>query len=98
VLAILKHNFMAECVKESRPEFVEVLECLRDQLSMLDETSSTIYQKVNQIKDITEPEKERLNDPSMPGVIGELWVCVGILKQYNSTLSQSKKGLVRFLG
>jgi hypothetical protein len=89
---------MNDCVKESKPEFLELLESMRDQLSLLDENSNIIYQKVNTIKDITEPEKEMLKEASQTGVLGELWECVSRLKRYNNTLNQSKKGLVRFLG
>ena len=85
-------------VKENKPEFLELLESMRDQLSMLEENTSIIYQKVNVIKDITEPEKEMLKEVSQSGIIGELWECVSRLKRYNQTLNQSKKGLVRFVG
>ena len=89
---------MNDCVKESKPEFLELLEAMRVQLSMLDENSSIIYQKVNTIKDITEPEKEMLKEASQAGVLGELWECVSRLKRYNVSLNQSKNGLIRFIG
>lgn len=89
---------MDNCVKESKPEFLELLESMRDQLSMLDENSSIIFQKVNTIKDITEPEKEMLKEVSQPGVLGELWECVSRLRRYNESLNRSKKGLIRFIG
>lgn len=89
---------MDNCVKESKPEFLELLESMRDQLSILDENSSIIFQKVNTIKDITEPEKEMLKEASPTGVIGELWECVSRLRRYNESLNRSKKGLIRFIG
>ena len=89
---------MNDCIKESKPEFLELLESMRDQLSMLDENSSIIFQKVNTIKDITEPEKEMLKEASQTGVLGELWECVSRLRRYNESLNRSKKGLIRFIG
>ena len=49
---------MNDCVKESRPEFVELLDALKEQLSLMDENSSIIFEKVNIIKDVREPEKK----------------------------------------
>ena len=89
---------MDNCVKENKPEFLELLESMRDQLDMLDENSGIIFQKVNTIKDITEPEKERLDESSPGGVLGELWECVSRLREYNESLERSKKGLIRFVG
>lgn len=89
---------MDNCVKENKPEFLELLESMRDQLDMLDENSSIIFQKVNTIKDITEPEKERIDEPSQSGVLGELWRSVSRLREYNESLERSKKGLIRFVG
>ena len=91
---------MDNCVRENKPEFLELLESMRDQLDKLGENSSIIFQKVNTIKDITElePEKERLDEPSQAGVLGELWRCVSQLRGYNESLERSKKGLIRFIG
>lgn len=89
---------MDNCVRENKPEFLELLERMGDQLDMLDENSSIIFQKVNTIKDITEPEEEMLDEPSQAGVIGELWKCVSLLRKYNESLERSKKGLIRFVG
>ena len=89
---------MDNWVRENKPEFLELLESMRDQLKMLDENSSIIFQKVNTIKDITEPEKEMLDEPSQAGVLGELWKCVSLLRGYNESLARSKKGLIRFVG
>ena len=86
------------CVRENKPEFLELLESMRDQLDMLDENSSIIFKKVNTIKDITEPEKGMLDEPSQAGVLGELWECVIRLREYNDSLERSKKGLIRFVG
>ena len=77
------------CVRENKPEFLELLESMRDQLDMLDENSSIIFKKVNTIKDITEPEK---------GMLDELWKCVSRLRGYNESLERSRKGLIRFVG
>lgn len=89
---------MDNCVRENKPEFLELLESMRDQLDMLDENSSIIFQKVNTIKDITEPEEKMFDEPSRAGVIGELWECVNLLRGYNESLNRSKKGLIRFVG
>ena len=89
---------MNECVKESRPEFVELLDALKEQLSYMDENSSIIFEKVNIIKDVSEAEKEDQQTPNSGGLINELWDCVERMKRYNSTLNQSKKALVRFIG
>ena len=89
---------MDNCVRENKPEFLELLESMRDQLDMLDENSSIIFKKVNTIKDITEPEKANADEPSQAGVLGELWGCVSRLRGYNESLERSKKGLIRFVG
>ena len=85
-------------VKDSRPEFVELLDALKDQLSYMDENSSIIFEKVNIIKDVREPEKEELKPANSSGLISELWQCVDRMKKYNNTLNQSKKALIQFLG
>lgn len=90
---------MNECTKESRPEFVELLAALNEQLSYMDENSSVIFEKVNIIKDVREPEeKEELKSANSGGLMNELWQCVDRMKKYNNTLSQSKKALIRFIG
>ena len=89
---------MDNCVRENKPEFLELLESMRDQLDMLDGNSSIIFQKVNAIKDITEPEKGVIEEPIQAGVLGELWKCVNLLRGYNESLERSKKGLIRFIG
>ena len=89
---------MDNCVRENKPEFLELLESMRGQLDMLDENSSIIFRKVNTIKDITEPEKEMIDETSQEGVLGELWECVSRLREYNESLERSKKGLIRFVG
>lgn len=89
---------MNDCVKEIRPEFVELLDALKEQLSYMDENSSIIFDKVNIIKDVREPEKEELEEPNSGGLMNELWICVSRMKKYNNTLNQSKKALVRFIG
>lgn len=89
---------MDNCVKENKPEFLELLESMRDQLDMLDENSSIIFQKVNTIKDITEPEKANADEPSQAGVLGQFWGCVSRLREYNESLERSRKGLIRFVG
>lgn len=89
---------MNDCVKESRPEFIELLDALKEQLSYMDEFSSIIFEKINIIKDVREPEKEELKPTTSGGIIDELWLCVGRMKKYNNTLNQSQKALVRFIG
>ena len=89
---------MNDCVKEIRPEFVELLDALREQLDCMDENSSIIFDKVNTIKDVREDVKEESLDPFPGGVINELWVCVKRMKKYNSILNQSKRGLIQFVG
>ena len=92
---------MHDCVsvKESRPEFVELLDALKEQLNYIGENSSVIFEKLNIIKDVREPdekEEEELKGPG--GLINELWECVNKMKKYNKTLIQSKNALVRFIG
>lgn len=89
---------MNECAKESRPEFVELLDALKEQLSYMDENSSIIFEKVNIIKDVREPEKEESNPENSEGLMNELWKVVRRMKEYNNTLNQSKKALIRFIG
>lgn len=89
---------MNNCTNESRPEFVELLDALKEQLSYMDENSSIIFDKLNTMKDIREPEEEELKEPNSDGIINELWLCVSRMKIYNSTLNQSKKALIRFVG
>jgi hypothetical protein len=87
------------CTKESRPEFAELLEAFKEQLNYMDENSSIINEKVNTIKDLHFPEKEpSLEEIQSSGVLGELWGCVAKMREYNNTLNESKKSLVRFIG
>ena len=87
------------CTNESRPEFAELLDAFKDQLSYMDENSNIIYEKVNTIKDMRSPEKEtRPEELQQGGVLGELWRCVNQMKKHNAMLNESKKSLVRFIG
>ena len=87
------------CTKESRPEFAELIDSLKEELNKMDENSHVIYDKVNIIKDIRTPEKEpRPEEPNQGGVLGELWGCVSRMKKYNSILNDGKNGLARFVG
>lgn len=63
---------MNECAKESRPEFVELLDALKEQLSYMDENSSIIFEKVNIIKDVREPGKEEQKHVNSDGLMDEL--------------------------
>lgn len=90
---------MNDCAtRESRPDFVELLDALKEQLSYMDENSSVIFEKVNVIRDVREPEKEELKTTNSGGLMDELWMCVDRMKKYNNTLNQSKKALIRFIG
>ena len=87
------------CTKESRPEFAELLDAFKEQLSYMDKNSSIIYEKVNTIKDVRSPDKESRPEEGQQGsVLGELWTCVSLMKKYNTVLNESKKSLVRFIG
>lgn len=87
------------CTNESRPEFAELLDAFKEQLSYMDENSSIINEKVNTIKDLRSPEKEPIPEKiQQGGVLGELWGCVARMRKYNNTLNESKKSLVRFIG
>lgn len=88
------------CKKESLPEFAELLDAFKEQLSYMDENSNIIYEKVNTIKDMRSPEKETRPEEVLQqdGVLGELWGCVSRMKKYNAMLNESKKSLVRFIG
>ena len=89
---------MNECVKDSRPEFVELLDALKEQLTLMDENSSIIFEKVNLIRDVRETENEESKSVNSGGLMNELWQCVDRMQKYNNTLSQSKKALVQFIG
>lgn len=91
---------MNECKKESCPEFVELMEALNEQLYQIGEHSSLIFEKVNKIKDVREPDKCVVKEeaPKIEGFIGELWVCIGQMKRQNSLLNQSGKALIRLVG
>ena len=87
------------CTEESRPEFAELLDVFKEQLSYMDENSSIINEKVNTIKDLRSPEKEQVpEEPNQGGILGELWACVARMRKYNKTLNESKKSLVLFIG
>ncbi len=89
---------MEDCKEESRPEFAKLLDVLKEQLSYMDENSSIIFEKVNFIKDVREPEKEDLKAQHSGGLMNELWSCVSRLKKYNLTLNQSKNALIQLIG
>lgn len=86
--------------KQSKSEFLDLLDAMKDQLYLLDENSSIIYEKLNSFKDISEPVEKLncCNELSQPGVIGALWECVEKLKRNNISLNQSKNALTRFVG
>lgn len=87
------------CTKESRPEFAELLDAFKEQLSYMDENSSIINDRVNMIKDLRSLEKEpRPEEINQSGVLGELWACVARMRKYNNILNESKNSLVKFIG
>jgi hypothetical protein len=54
---------------------------------------------VNTIKDLSPPGAEEIPEPIQEdGVLGELWQCVGKMREYNSTLNESKESLIRLIG
>ena len=87
------------CTKESRPEFAELLDAFKEQLSYMDENSNIIYEKVNTIKDMRSPDKEpRPEEGNQGGILGELWACVIRMRKHNAMLNESRKTLVMFIG
>lgn len=87
-------------VKEGRPEFVELLDAFNEELSYMEEMSSIIFEKLNTFKDVRELEKVEKNpsEPRPDGIINDLWMCINRMKKYNSSLNESKKALIRFIG
>ena len=51
---------MNELCKRKPSRICELLDALKEQLSYMDENSSIIFEKVNIIKDVREPEKRRV--------------------------------------
>lgn len=90
------------CVQEvemENPEFLKVLDELKNQLSWYDEICHEVSSKVNSIKQM---DAEKCNDEidlkSSPDIIGQLWDCVNRLKKYNVNLDQSRRHLNRYIG
>ena len=83
---------------EIHPEFIVLLSELKSQLALMDETSNIIFDRINFIKDVREPNEEVMQSKEPRGLLDELWICVDRMKLYNCNLIKSKKALIRFLG
>ena len=93
-------NMMNDCEKKEcvNPEFDVLLNELREQLALMNETSDIIFDRINFIKDVRESDEEVMQSKEPCGILDELWICVDRMRLYNYNLIKSKKALIRFLG
>lgn len=89
---------MNECVEESRPEFIELLEAFKFELSQMNENSEVIFQRLNMIKTFSEPKEAPPEKSISTGFISDFWECIVKMRDYNSQLKESRNALVKFIG
>lgn len=88
-----------KCLNENEyPEFFALLNALKNQLALMDENSSLIFDRINFIRTVREPDEEGMISKEPCGLLDELWLCVDRMKLYNYELIKSKKALIRFFG
>lgn len=88
-----------EANESFRPEFIELLDSFKEQLNCMDANSSVIFERLNSIKGIREPQAENPKENDNPcGFINEFRFCINKMSEYNNILEKSKNVLIRLVG
>ena len=86
------------CAKQELPIFREIVEALDGVIDALGENSNVVYNKVNSIREKTEPENEKLKEKSPLTVVEELWQKISELRNIDYTLSKTRENLQDLVG
>lgn len=86
------------CAKQELPIFREIVEALDGVIDALGENSNVVYNKVNSIREKTEPENEKLKPNSPTTVVEELWQKISELRDINYKLSLTRENLQGLVG
>lgn len=85
-----------------RPEFVEVLDSIRNELDRLETNSGIVINKVCIIRDFRQPTKCDDNPDkavtNRGGILGDIDIIVERLRIVNSIVEDTKYGLTKFVG
>ena len=84
--------------ESSLPIFREIIETFESISVVLDENASFIYNRVNSIREKSEPENEKLESNSSVTVVDELWQQISKLRRINYKLSQTRGNLEDLVG
>ena len=86
-------------VKEpSIPIFRELIDAFENVSNTLNENSNVIYNRVNSIREKSEPENEKLSPNPPSTVVEELWQQISKLRDINYKLSQTRENLEGLVG
>ena len=86
------------CAKQELPIFREIVEALDGVIDALGENSNVVYNKVNSIREKTEPENEKLKPNSPLTVVEELWQKISELRDINYKFSLVRDNLQGLVG
>ena len=84
--------------ESSLPIFREIIETFESISVVLDENASFIYNRVNSIREKSEPENEKWESNSPVTVVDELWQQISKLRRINYKLSQTRENLEDLVG
>ena len=89
---------MNEITKATLPIFEEIIEALNSAIAAMEDNSSDIYVKINQIRNQPEPSNESIKATASDTVTEQLWNCISKLREINYTLCKSRENLMGLVG
>ena len=89
---------MNEISKATLPIFQEIVEALNSAIDAMEDNSSSIYIKINQIRNQSEPSDESIKATAPDTVTEQLWNCISKLREINYTLCKSRENLMGLVG
>lgn len=89
---------MNEINKSTLPIFQEIVEALNSAIAAMEDNSSNIYIKINQIRNQSEPSNESVKLTASNTVTEDLWNCISKLREINYTLCKSRENLIGLVG
>ena len=89
---------MNEITKTTLPIFEEIIEALNSAIAAMEDNSSSIYVKINQIRNQSEPSNESIKATDSYTVTEQLWNCISKLREINYTLGKSRENLMGLVG
>lgn len=89
---------MNEINKSTLPIFQEIVEALNSAIAAMEDNSSSIYIKINQIRNQSEPSNENVKLAAANTVTEDLWNCISRLREINYTLCKSRENLIGLVG